>query len=141
MSHLVLDKRGCHPLSVWDSVFDLDRLFNPSSVVTQNQYPSLNVESDDTSVYVAAELPGLNKEDIKINYQDGKLSIRGQKKTDTKDDEKSSHYREIQYGEFSRVITVGEVDFEAAKATYEDGILKVDLPKSEKQKVKELPIT
>ncbi len=98
----------------------------------------LNIENDDTAITITAEVPGVEKKDIKIDYQDGALTISAEKKEGVEKKEKNYLYREIAEGHFSRQIKVGSIDFEKAEGEYKDGILKLLLPKAENSKTKQL---
>jgi len=104
--------------------------------------PAVDLYEDKDNVTVQAELPGLKKEDISIQLDDGLLTISGERKQEQKDESAESYRSERFVGRFQRVITLpSEVDAEKIKATYTDGILTVTLPKSEKAKPKQIPIT
>lgn len=86
--------------------------------------------TEDGHLVVRAELPGLDPDkDIDITVADGLLTIRGERHTETKREEKGGYYTEMQYGSFSRTIPLpegaGEQD---VVAKYENGILEVRLP-------------
>ena len=80
------------------------------------------------------------KNEINIEYKDGVLTVSGEKKAEKTEDEKGWHYREISYGKFSRSVNVGDVNFEKGKADYENGVLKIELPKAEEAKPHRLQI-
>ena len=97
--------------------------------------PSVDVIDRDDEVVVRAEVPGYKKEDIEISVSDSSLTIKGEMKTEEKE-EKGDYYRcEISQGSFSRVIALpSEVDESKAKASMKDGMLELTLPKLEKSK-------
>ena len=97
--------------------------------------PSIDVIDRDDEVVVRAEVPGYKKEDIEISVSDSSLTIKGEMKTEEKE-EKGDYYRcEISQGSFSRVIALpSEVDDSKAKASMKDGMLELTLPKREKSK-------
>jgi HSP20 family protein len=97
--------------------------------------PSVDVIDRDDEVVVRAEVPGYKKEDIEILVSDSSLTIKGEMKTEEKE-EKGDFYRcEISQGSFSRVIALpSEVDESKAKASMKDGMLELTLPKREKSK-------
>ena len=126
-------------LTTFDELFNdlwsLDKTF-----VNQKIGAPINVETDEKNVYVSAELPGMNKDEINVEYKDGYLTISGEKKSETKKDEKGYHYQEISYGKFARTVNVGDVSFEKGKADYKNGVLKIELPKAEETKPNRLLI-
>ena len=97
--------------------------------------PTVEVYEDKKNVFVEAELPGVNKEDISLNLTGEVLTIQGERKDEQ--EKKDEHYilREATYGSFYRVVQLPhEVDHVKGTAEYKDGILKVTLPKAEKSK-------
>ena len=115
-----------------------DNLFShlPSRRYEAQYAPSLDLQSTDNEVTVTADLPGLNKKDINIEYKDSILTISGEKVIEKNDD--VTHYSERRSGKFSRSFEVGDINFDQSKASYDNGVLKVVLPKSEEQKPKYL---
>ena len=124
--------------------FELEDVFDtffsnlPSRSYEAQYAPSLDLQSTDNEVIVTADLPGLNKKDINIEYKDSILTISGEKVIEKNDD--VTHYSERRSGKFSRSFEVGDINFDQSKASYDNGVLKVVLPKSEEQKAKYLPI-
>lgn len=92
-------------------------------------WPSLEVTDDDREVRVTAEIPGMNEKDVELLVQDGVLTIRGEKKSETSD--KDRGWSERWYGRFERQIALPSgVEEEKAQAIFRDGVLTVTLPKS-----------
>ena len=90
---------------------------------------------------IEAEVPGYKKEDIKLEYSDGYLTIKGKK--DQSKDEESKDYikRERSSNECQRQIYVGDVDETNIKAKYDNGILHIEVPKpKEKENGKKIEI-
>ncbi|MCM8772686.1 MAG: Hsp20/alpha crystallin family protein [Candidatus Omnitrophica bacterium] len=101
----------------------------------------VDIYEDADNVVIKAEIPGMNKEDISVTLTDDTVTISG-KKAEEKKIERENYYRkEIRTGSFSRSFTLPcAVDKEKVKATYKNGILEIILPKSEKEKEKEIKI-
>jgi HSP20 family protein len=97
--------------------------------------PSVDVIDRDDEVVVRAEVPGYKKEDIEISVSDSSLTIKGETKTEEKE-EKGDYYRcEISRGAFTRTVELpAAVDDSKAKASMKDGVLELTLPKVEKSK-------
>jgi len=92
-------------------------------------WPSVEVNASDKEVRVSAELPGMDEKDIEILIDDGVLTIRGEKKSETEDKER--HFTERYYGRFERSIALPlEVEEDKAEASFRNGVLTVTLPKS-----------
>ncbi len=97
--------------------------------------PSVDVIDRDDEVVVRTEVPGYKKEDIEVSVSNSSLTIKGERKAETKE-EKGDYYRcEISQGSFSRTVALpAEVDDKKAKATMKEGMLELTLPKIEKSK-------
>ena len=106
-----------------------------------NDYPSVNVAEDKDGVQVVAEIPGVPKEDVKLQLHDGTLTISGERKSPENADNVEVLRREIRYGSFSRTIQLPEsIDTEKVTADYANGVLRIALPKREAAKPKEISI-
>ena len=132
---IVLKTRGARSLqSVWD-LFN-DELFQPVQKAISPKVPIEFQQSND-HVIIKAELPGVDKKDLTIEYYDQDLILTGSKE----EVKESNVYSERLSGNFKRVIEVGEIDFEKSKADFNNGILTITLPKAEKAKAKTLTIS
>ena len=80
-----------------------------------------------------ADLPGFRKEDINIELDDNCLSIQAERRFENEEKDKKGNYvrRERSYGSFSRSFDVSGIEVSAIKASYEDGVLKLVLPKKQ----------
>ncbi len=108
--------------------------------------PAVNISEDDTSFEVEVAAPGLKKEDFKISLENNLLTISGEHKTENEEKEgKKISRREFSYTSFNRSFTLPEtVKSDDIKAKYEDGVLKLELPKKEeaqKQPPKQIDIS
>ena len=127
-----------------DQLFDFafGQLLGSESGNLEAWAPAVDLYDDKDVVTVKAEVPGMKKEDFQINLQDGFLTISGERKNEQQAESGASYRTERFVGRFQRSISLpGEVDPEKIKATYTDGILTVTLPKSEKAKPKQIPIS
>ena len=102
--------------------------------------PAMDVSELDGEVVVKAEIPGMNKEDIRVSVKDDLLTISGEKKREEREEGENWHRVERIYGSFKRVLALPSVDNEKVEATYKDGVLEIRLPKQESAKPKEIPI-
>jgi HSP20 family protein len=92
--------------------------------------PRIDIRETDEEVVVTAELPGLEEKDFEVELEDDVLTIKGEKRTEH--EEKREGYRHIESasGSFRRAIPMpSEIDADAVKATYKQGIVTVTLPK------------
>lgn len=104
-------------------------------------WPSMDVEETDKEYRVTAELPGLEERDVEVLFQDGLLTVRGEKKMET--EARNRTYSERYYGRFERQITLDrDVDDSGVTATFKNGVLTVRVPKSARavERTKRIPI-
>jgi HSP20 family protein len=92
-------------------------------------FPEIDVFEKDNRLVTKIDLPGLKKEDVKVEVTDGHLAISGERKTEA-EEKKDQFYRcEREYGSFYRAIPLPEgVKLEDVKATFADGVLEVSVP-------------
>ncbi len=99
--------------------------------------PAVDISETDKSFELELAVPGFKKEDFSIDYNDGQLTISGERKFETEQKEVNYHTRETRYGKFSRSFHLPEnVNDGKIQAAYQDGILKVTLPKDEKKELR-----
>ena len=93
-----------------------------------------DVYEKDGNYNIEMDIPGYDKKDIKIECEDGLLTISAEKTSEHNDESKDKKYirRERSYGKVSRSFNFSDIDDDAIKAEFKDGILKVVIPKSEK---------
>jgi len=129
--------RSLFSLKNMDGVFDdfFNRsVFQPTETEIS---PRINVEENDNEWLISAELPGVEKEDVKVNFQDNVLTVSGEKKFEKEDKNKNYHRVERSYGKFSRSLNINSaVLAEKIDASYKDGVLNIILPKAEEAKPK-----
>ena len=103
--------------------------------------PALDLYESSDHLVAVVELPGMRKEDIDISLHDGTLTISGERKRESTDGEKAQR-TERYVGTFRRSIALPtRVDASKVSATYQDGILKVTLPKAEEAKPKQIQVS
>jgi HSP20 family protein len=95
----------------------------------------VEVSDRDKEIKVTAELPGLEEKDVELSLSEGVLSLRGEKRAETEDQD--NQFSERYYGRFERRIPLGyEVDESKVNATFRNGVLTVTLPKTEQAQSK-----
>ncbi len=128
---------------------EFDRLFNSFfgdedfdlAPATNTWMPSVDISDDKDNYYLTAELPGVDKNNIKITVKDNTLTISGERKEEKEEKDKNFYRREISYGNFIRSFELPDsIDQNKIKANYKDGILKLTIPKKEEAKPKEIEI-
>lgn len=88
------------------------------------------------NVHIEMDVPGYDKDDIKIDVENGVLSIEAVKENEIEDEEKNYFRKERSYGSFKRQFTVGDIDEEKINAKFNNGVLKISFPKEEKKESK-----
>ena len=144
--------------TLWDPIRELEEMQNRLSSLFGRRLPLLrdsgeedftvtewsppvDIAEDDKEYTVKAELPGLNKENIKVSVEGGVLSIAGERKVEKEEKNKKYHRIERSYGSFTRSFTLPEdASGEKVNAEFKDGVLKVHLPKEEKAKSKSVEV-
>ena len=140
------NRYGVNPL--WNMRGDFDQIFgtNPFAGLfseTNNDWsPSLDVVEEKNQYLVKLELPGLKSEDVKITFEDGVLTISGERKEEKSTDEKKVHLNERFYGRFERGVRFpSPVQSDKISAKFAEGVLEVGLPKTEETKPKQIQIS
>lgn len=135
--------------SLFDRLFEGD-LMAPMAIGGNENFssanstlPAVNVTENNNEFVIDVAAPGLKKEGFQLNYDNGKLTISSEKKTENEESRKDSEgakitRREFSYQSFQRTFNVPEtmVNAESISAKYKDGILHVTLPKREEVKPK-----
>jgi HSP20 family protein len=99
-------------------------------------FPPVNIHETAQAFHLELNVPGRNKEDFKVNVENGLLTISFEKKEETKSDDYKTIRREFSYKSFKRSFTVDQkIDASNIQAKYENGVLKLLLPKKEESKV------
>lgn len=103
--------------------------------------PAIDVHDEENRYVVKAELPGLDKKNVQVSVNGDILTIKGEKKKESKVKEESCCRSERYYGSFQRNIRLAnQVDTGKIKASFKDGVLELTLPKKESAKPKSIDI-
>ncbi len=121
----------------------LDDFFN--DVVTSDSgrlyVPSLDVYETDSHYHINLSLPGMKKDDINIDLQDRRLTVTGERREEVDEKNTKYHVREMRHGSFERSIMLpNNINQDKIEARFEDGILKLDVEKKEKQVNKQIKV-
>jgi len=130
---------------------EIDRLFRTpfSGLVGQGSLqpfrsgwcPAMDLYEDADALYVQAELPGMKKDQIELSLQDGMLTLSGERKLEEPGDGVEIYRSERFSGRFHRTLALHvPVEVDKVKATYQDGILAVTLPKAEVAKPRQIQV-
>ena len=113
-------------------------------VFSRSFAPRVNVSEDNEKIYISAEIPGLNQNDVELTLTREALTLRGEKKEEFEEREGRHRYHiERTFGSFQRVIPLNaEVDEDKVDAVFKDGVLSVTLTKTAEaqRKSKKIPI-
>jgi HSP20 family protein len=142
MSALVRYTRPASLSTLIDEFFDNGFFSLLDRDITHTSWPRVDITEDKDVYRLKADLPGMSKDDISVNVENGVLSINGEKKEEKKEHEKDRYYHyERSYGRFSRCFNLPD-DVDAAKieASYSNGVLELTLKKDEKAKPKAIEV-
>ncbi|MDY0063743.1 MAG: Hsp20/alpha crystallin family protein [Bacilli bacterium] len=116
--------------NLWDDFFDF-----PLSK-GEGKLMRTDIKEEEEKYIFEVDIPGFVKEDIKISFEDGYLTIEAKKEEKKEEKDEKGYYirRERNYGSCSRSFYVGDVDENAIVANYQNGILNIDVPKLVKVK-------
>jgi HSP20 family protein len=121
----------------------LENFFNDffNNDLTSREYagyvPSVNITENEKSYNIGVSAPGFDKNDFHVQVEDGVLTIAGEHKAEKTDESTNFVRKEFNMGSFSRSFNLVDlVDEEKIDAKYENGIVKIELPKSGKAKAK-----
>lgn len=104
--------------------------------------PNVDIYEDKERLILEAELPGMHSEDFEISVENNVLTLRGERKFEKKTEGDNYHRVERSYGSFTRSFTLPQtVTAEGATADFENGVLRVSLPKREETKARKIEIT
>ena len=116
---------------IFESVLE-DNFF---STRRMSNVPSVNISDSPDSYHIELAAPGLRKEGFKVNVERDMLTISTEKKTESSEGDKSYTRREFNYTAFTRSFTLPEsADVDRIQASYQEGVLKLHLPKKEEAK-------
>lgn len=121
----------------------LDDFFN--DVVSNDSgrlfMPSMDVYETDSHYHIDVSLPGMKKSDINIDLQDRRLTVSGERKEEHEENTTKCHVKETRFGGFERSVMLPEnINQEKIEARFEDGILKLEIEKKEKQVNKQIKV-
>lgn len=125
--------------SVFDDMFKTDWLGGTTNVNSiGTSIPAVNILESDDNFLVAVAAPGKTREDFKIELENDVLTISSEEKKENDPSEKNGRFtrREFSYSTFKRAFSLPEtVDNEKISASYNNGVLEINLPKREEAKV------
>ena len=142
MNNLVKSNRQLRSYDPWRDFLNFESFFPPEFAKQSTKFPAVNISEDDKSYMVDVVAPGFRKEDFKVNVDDDVLTISAETKKESTDGngsngnnkDKQFTRREYSYSAFTRSFSLPDnAKDDSIKANYKDGILKLEIPKSEQQ--------
>lgn len=140
----------------WDPFRDLitlrermNRLFEDAfpyrgeekELVASSWAPAVDIYEKENALVLATEVPGLDENDIEIKIEDNTLTLKGERKFEKETKEENYHRIERSYGSFHRSFTLPRyIDEDKINAEYENGVLKITMPKKSELKAKKVKV-
>ncbi len=120
----------------------MERFFGTGDTWGLTQFaPPLNVAETEAAYEVSLELPGMKAEEVHVELKEGNLWVSGEKKEESEEKSKSFHRVERRHGEFRRMVRLlGAVDESHIEAKFVNGVLMINVLKTEEVKPKRIPI-
>lgn len=117
------------------------RSFDNEQIARSSWNPSVDIVENEQAIILEAELPGMKPEDVELSIENNVITIRGERKFEKKEENDNYHRVERSYGSFTRSFTLPRtVTGEEAQADFQNGLLKVTLPKREEAKARKIEI-
>src|SRR6266403_428286 len=121
---------------------NLTRSFGEEGIGRGAWSPSVDIFENKDQIVLEAELPGMNREDFDLSIENNIITLRGERRFEKKEDSDNYHRVERSYGAFTRSFTLPQsVSAEGATAEYQNGVLRVALPKREETKARRIEVT
>jgi HSP20 family protein len=125
---------------LFNTVFDTPVSGNGGSTM-RRWMPAMDLVETQDHFVLRADLPGLGEDDVKIEFEDGTLTVSGERKAEHESKGEGYHRVERAFGAFSRSLTLPQgIDPEAVTASFDRGVLEVSIPKPEERKPRRIEI-
>lgn len=122
-----------------DSLFRSDRRNDETEMGVW--LPAVDVFEKEDQLVIKAELPGMDKKDISLDFKDGVLTLSGVRKSENEVKEDNFYRREMSYGRFIRSFNLpADSDTEKIKAEFQNGLLTIEVPKPERHQPKQIKV-
>ena len=135
------------PINLFDQFNDeMNRYFSSMRSTAANQEhdwtPAVDIQEEDNRYLLTADIPGVNRNDVEITLEDGVLTVKGERKSETDVSEEGYRRRERLHGTFVRQFNLPDtVDTANITATAEDGVLNIAIPKQEKSEPRRITVS
>ena len=141
----------------WDPFRDVERLQNRINRMFEDSFgrsrelnddmslsawrPAVDIYETENGIALEAELPGVNKEDVSVEVKENILTLKGERLANSQIRQENYYRQERSYGTFQRSFTLHQnIQPDLIKATFKDGVLKVEIPRPEKEKPKQITV-
>jgi HSP20 family protein len=122
-----------------DSLFRSDRRNDETEMGVW--LPAVDVFEKEDQLVIKAELPGMDKKDISLDFKDGVLTLSGVRKSENEVEDENFYRREMSYGKFIRSFSLpADSDTEKIKAEFQNGLLTIEVPKPERHQPKQIKV-
>ncbi len=140
--------RHRNPLATFNTPFShlFDDFFAPLTGTHEMEtigriLPTVDIYEKDNRIRIDAEIPGVAKEDIHVDVKGKTLTLSGESKSESEENDKNSFRKERRAGRFERTFSLGfDIDPEKVEAKYENGVLSLTVPRPEEQQPKQITI-
>ena len=121
---------------------NMTRAFDDEGIARGAWAPSVDIYENKDQIVLEAELPGMNQEDFDLSVENNVITLRGERKFEKTEETDNYHRVERSYGAFTRSFTLPQtVSPEGATAEYNNGVLRVTLPKREETKARRIQVS
>src|SRR3982751_382068 len=125
---------------LFNTVFDTPGPGNGGATM-RRWMPAMDLVESGEHFVLRADLPGMSEDDVNIEFEDGTLTVSGERKTEHEDSKEGFHRVERSFGAFSRSLTLPQgIDPEAVSAKFDRGVLEIRIPKPEERKPRRISI-
>ena len=134
------------PINLFDQINnEMNRYMSMRDTAANQEHewtPAVDIHEEDSCYMLTADIPGVNRQDVEITLEDGVLTVKGERKSETEVTEEGYRRRERIYGTFVRQFNLPDtVDAANISAKAEDGVLKIVIPKQEKPEPKKITVS
>ena len=121
---------------------NVSRVFGEDEGIARGAWnPTVDIYENKDQIVIEAELPGMNREDFDLSFENNVITLRGERHFEKKDESDNYHRVERSYGSFTRSFTLPPtVSGEGITAEYRNGVLRITLPKREEVKARRIEI-
>lgn len=121
--------------------YPLARETDKNAMLAFDWSPTADISENNEEFVIKAEIPGVNKDDVKVSIEDGVVSIQGERNQEKEEKDKKFHRVERSYGSFMRAFSLPtNVDEAKVQAQFKDGVLTVRIPKAPNAKPKSVDV-